>query len=124
MTVSSPPSSSGLAPHLSATLAYLAGFVTGILFLVVEKENKEVRFHAWQSIFLSIAAIVLHIAVSILAVILSGISGFLAGIVGFLGSLISIAILVFWIICMVKAYRLEHYRLPVIGDLAEAQTAK
>lgn len=118
------PHTSGLAPNVAATLAYVAGFITGIIFLMIEKENKEVRFHAWQSIFLNVAIFVLQIAASILVFVFGNIAGFLAALISFASTLILLAALVFWIICMIKAYRLEHYKVPIIGDMAEAQAAK
>ena len=46
-------SSTGIQPNVAALLAYLVGFVSGLVFFLIEKENKFVRFHAMQSIGLS-----------------------------------------------------------------------
>jgi hypothetical protein len=44
-------SSTGLDENIAGLLCYVAGWVTGIIFLVIEKDSKTVKFHAWQSIF-------------------------------------------------------------------------
>ncbi|MBL7684970.1 MAG: hypothetical protein JNK65_02915, partial [Deltaproteobacteria bacterium] len=49
---------SGLAPNVASLLCYVCSFVTGIIFLLIEKDNKDVRFHAWQAIFLGAGAFV------------------------------------------------------------------
>lgn len=118
---SSGPQSSGLAPNVASLLCYVCSFVSGLIFLLIEKQNKEVQFHAWQAIFFGISAFVVQIGLSILSYVLGAIAGFLGGLVSMLSPLVGIVFLVFWIICMVKAYQGEHYKLPVLGDLAEKQ---
>jgi uncharacterized membrane protein len=115
---------SGLAPNVASLLCYICTFVTGIIFLLIEKENKDVRFHAWQAILLGAAAFVIQIAVIILTAILGAISGALATIVSLLSTLIYLGIFVVWIICMVKAYQGQRWKVPFIGDIAEKQAAK
>jgi uncharacterized membrane protein len=94
----------GMDPKLEAFLSYLAWFITGILFYILEKENKFVRFHAMQSI----------VAFGFFFVL----SSFLA-FVPFLALPVGLAELVLWVILMVKAYNGEHFKLPVAGDIAE-----
>ncbi len=119
--VSAPQGSggSGLAPNVASLLCYVCSFVTGLIFLLIEKDNKEVKFHAWQSILLGAATVALYVAAGILAVI---------PVIGFLGTLLYLATwlgyLAVWIISMVKAYQGEHWKIPVIGDIAEQQAAK
>jgi uncharacterized membrane protein len=102
--------SMGLEANVAALLSYLLGFITGIVFLVIEKDNKFVRFHALQSI----------ITFGILFVL-----GFLLGFMPFigfmLGYLIWIVDIILWIILMIKAYQGEKFKLPIIGDIAEKQ---
>ena len=52
----------GLTDNIAGALCYLVGFVTGILFLVMEPYSKKpfVRFHAFQSIFFCVAWIALR----------------------------------------------------------------
>lgn len=125
--LSAPPPATGnhgLAPNIAAALAYLCTLITGLIVLMLEKENREVRFHAWQSIFFGIGAFVIAIVIGILTAIFSGFLIFLGGVIAFLGLLIKLGLFVLWIVCMVKAYKGEHFKLPIVGDLAEAQVAK
>jgi len=115
---------SGLAPNIASLLCYVCTIVTGIIFLVIEKENKEVKFHAWQAIFLGGAAIAVSIVVNILGMILGAIIGFLGGFIGIIGLLINLGLFIVWIIAMIKAYNNEHWLIPIIGNLAEQQVNK
>jgi uncharacterized membrane protein len=113
-----------MASNVAGLLAYILGFITGIIFLVIEpyKNDKFVRFHAFQSIFFNVALIVFWIAYMIVAGILGFISaGILAMVMGLLSLLIWLAILAYWIFLMYKAYNKELYKVPFIGDLAAKQ---
>ena len=101
---------SGLDENLAGLLCYLFGFVTGIIFFLLEKDNRYVRFHALQSIILSIAILVLNFALN-----------FIPFLGAFLSFLLMIAALALWIFLMVKAYQGQKYKLPVIGDIVENQ---
>jgi uncharacterized membrane protein len=109
-----------MAPNVAGALAYLVGFITGILFLVLAPYNQDkfVRFHAFQSIFLNAAWIVIWIVEMMLFMILPWA---LSTLLSLLGMLLSLAFLVLWIVMMVKAYQGERFKLPIIGDLAEKQ---
>jgi uncharacterized membrane protein len=111
---------SGLRPNVAGALCYLVGFITGILFLVLEpyQHDRFVRFHAFQSIFLSLAGIVMHFAVGILLLMLPWT---LWHLVQTLSSLISLALLAVALWLMYKAYKNQRFRLPMIGDLADRQ---
>jgi len=104
-------------------LAYILGFITGIIFLVLEPYNRDkfVRFHAFQSIFFNVAIIVFWIAYTIVSVVLGFVSGILGLLMSILGLLIFLAILVCWIFLMYKAYNNEKYMIPYIGKLAAQQ---
>jgi len=110
----------GLQSNVAGALCYLAGFITGILFLVLEpyRHDRFVRFHAFQSIFFSVAWIVLHLA---MAMLLSLLPWTLWHFVATLSSLISLALLCVALYLMYRAYNKERFKLPVIGDLAEKQ---
>jgi len=102
--------STGLEENVAGLLSYLLGWITGIIFLILEKDNKFVRFHAMQSI---VVFGILTIAQFILRWI---------PIIGWiLGILISILAFILWIILMVKAYQGEKYKLPWAGIFAEKQ---
>ena len=113
-----------MASNVAGLLAYILGFITGIIFLVIEpyKNDKFVRFHAFQSIFFNVAIVVFWIAYSILGSILGFVSlGFMVVLMSLVGLLISLAILAYWIFLMYKAYNRELYKIPFIGDLAAKQ---
>jgi len=118
--VTAPQASSSLPSNVAGGLCYLAGFVTGIFFLVAEpyKRDHSVRFHAFQAIFLSAVWIafyfVLEIFLSILPGVLWRVSWMLNSVVGF-------GFFCLWLFLMFKAYNNEQFKLPVIGDLAAKQ---
>ena len=100
--------SMGMEQNLEGLLCYVLGWVTGIVFLVMEKDNKFIRFHAVQSI-------VVFGALTIVAIILNFIP-----VVGWIINLIlGIAAFILWIVLMMKAYQGTMYKLPIAGDLAE-----
>lgn len=102
-------SSTGIQPNIAALLAYLVGFVSGIVFFLIEKENKFVRFHAMQSMGLSGGLFVLGLVLGLIPVL------------GGLMILLNLLGLVLWVVCMVKAYQEAWFKLPVIGDFAAKQ---
>jgi len=113
-----------MASNVAGLLAYILGFITGIIFLVIEpyKNDKFVRFHAFQSIFFNVALIVFWIVYMIVTSVLSFVSlGLLAIVMGFVGLLIALVIFAYWIFLMYKAYNNELYKIPFIGDLAAKQ---
>lgn len=109
--------SMGLDENVEGALCYVLGFITGIIFLVMEKDNKFVKFHAWQSIitFLPLMAI---------GWILSSFmiwSWSMIWMIGLLSSLISLIELILWLVLMMKAFQGEKFKLPIVGDIAEKQ---
>jgi len=125
-------SSTGLDENIAALLSYIAGWITGLVFFLIEKDSRLVRFHAMQSLILSgggfVVLFVLWIVVFILSLILgqiSGILGFLVSMVfGLVATVIGIAILVGAIIALIKAYQGQYFKLPIVGNLAEKYSAK
>ena len=106
-------SSTGLETNIAGSLCYLLGFVTGVAFLVLEKQDREVRFHAYQSLATFGGLFLLSAA---------------TGVVPLIGGLVTVllapASLILWIVLMLKAYQGgEHFKLPVVGDWAEEQAA-
>jgi uncharacterized membrane protein len=98
----------GLDENLEALLAYLLTWLTGIIFYLLEKKSKFVKFHAMQSTIAFLALQIVGMAVSIIPFF----GVFLAGIIG----LITI---IAWLVCMIKAYQGEWFKLPVAGELVE-----
>lgn len=107
--VTNSTSTAGLSSNVSAALSYLLGFITGIVFLLISKD-KFVRFHAMQSIIVSLGFFVLNLVLNNVP-----------GVGGSLSSLVSLASLILMIVLIVKAYQGVKFKLPVIGDIAENQ---
>lgn len=104
--------STGLDENIAGLLCYVAWWVTGIIFFIIEKDNKFIRFHAMQSIvvfgIITLAYIVLGPAIGwipILGQIIMGLLGVFA--------------FVLWIILILKAYQGEKFKLPWAGNIAE-----
>jgi uncharacterized membrane protein len=115
----------GIEANLAALLSYVVGWVTGLIFFLIEKDNKFVRFHAMQSIVVFGALGVVWIAISVLMGIFSAIGlHFMIPLLGGINSLISLLGLVLWIVLMVKAYQGEEFKLPVAGDIAQKNADK
>jgi uncharacterized membrane protein len=114
---------SGLTPNVAGALAYALGFITGIVFLVIEpyKNDRFVRFHAMQSIFYSVACIAFSIAWSIMVGILFQISAGIALITFPIRMLISLCFFALWLYLMYQAYNNREFRITVIGALAAKQ---
>lgn len=102
----------GLSENMTAALAYLVGWVTGLVVYLMEKDNKNLRFHALQSI-------VFFGLVTVVNMLLGGFYY-----VWMLTQLVNAVALVVWIICLVKAYQGEKFRIPVIADFVEKQLGK
>ena len=99
--------------NLLGAVAYLLGPITGIILLLVEKENKFVRFHAMQSTILFGGLLIVNIAL-----------GFIPLLGWLVGMLLSMLSFVLWIVLMWKAWSGETYKLPYVGEMAEKQLAK
>ena len=107
----------GLTENVAGLLCYVLGWISGLVFLLLEQENKFVRFHAVQSIVTAGALTIISIALSIL------------GMMPFLGVLFDIAnwmlgalAFVLWIVLMIKAFQGTKYKLPWAGDFAEKRS--
>ncbi|HXJ93062.1 MAG TPA: zinc-ribbon domain-containing protein [Terriglobia bacterium] len=108
----------------AAALAYLVGFITGIIFLVIEpyKRDSYVRFHAFQSIFLSVAYVAAFMIWGVISGTLFVVSlGFLWSVLLLLWALLRLAFFLLWLFMMYKAYNNERFMLPFIGPLAAKQ---
>ena len=125
-------SSTGLDENVAALLSYLFGWVSGLIFFLIEKDSRLVKFHAMQSLLLSILAVVLAIALWILTFVVviigAAIGDVLGGILTLLATLIwvvfGIAALIAVIMCLVKAFQGQYFKLPIIGNFAEKFSAK
>ena len=110
--------STGLQPNVAGALSYLLGPITGIAFLVLEKENRFVRFHAAQSVVIGIAMIALSIAFSILGGVLAFIP-ILGWIVVLLLSLVlGFGSFALWLFLMWQAFQGKEWEAPLVGGYA------
>ena len=101
--------------NLVAVLSYLLGFVTGIVILLVEKEDRFIRFHAMQSTVLFGGLFVVNILVDIIF----GELPLLSLLATLINTLILIVGVVVWLVSIVKAYQGEMFKWPIAGDFAE-----
>jgi uncharacterized membrane protein len=117
--------STGIQANVAGLLCYLIGWISGLIFFLIEKENKFVRFHALQSMIVFGALFILNIAIGFFVGILAAMGvGFLAPVFALFNILLAIAAFVLWILLMIKAYQGEKFKLPVVGDIAEKNTEK
>ncbi len=118
-----PAAAGGLTDDVASALCYLLGFITGIIFLAIApyNQNRTVRFHAFQSIFLSVGVIALSIGLAILSMVLFAISFWLGTLFGLIQMVYGLAVFILWLYMMWKSYQGQKVALPVIGELAEKQ---
>lgn len=103
---SSKKTATGLPENTEAALTYLIGWVTGLIFLLLEKDNKKIRFHAMQSIVVFGACTL----VSMIPII-----GWM------LWPLVWLVAFILWLILIIKAYQGEEFVVPVLGEFAKKQ---
>jgi uncharacterized membrane protein len=113
------PSSTGLELRTASALAYLAGPFSGVLILLAESTNQHVRFHAWQSI-VGLGGLGLAILGSyLLAFVALFVSATAVTLMVGVATVIWIVLALVWVICLVKAWSGERWKLPIVGDYAE-----
>lgn len=125
-------SSTGLDENVAALLSYVFTWLSGLIFFLMEKESRLVRFHAMQAILLGgtaiVLGIVLWVAWVILLIIVAQISDVLTMLLnlvfGLLMFVFYIGLLIAWVMCMIKAYGKQYFKLPVIGNMAEKFSTK
>jgi len=105
--------STGLEDNVAGLLCYVAGWVSGLIFLLIEAENKFVRFHAMQSI-------IVFGALNVIGIVFGWIPYFSL----FMWPLVGGVWFVLWVVLMYKAYQGMIYKLPIAGDLAEKWSNK
>jgi uncharacterized membrane protein len=113
-------SSEGLAENVAGLLCYVLGWLTGIIFLLIDK-RPFVRFHAAQSIVVFGALTVIRIGFGIVM----GIGGFVGfGLWALISMLLGLVGLILWILLMVKAYQHELFRVPIAAPIADGIAGK
>ncbi len=103
-----PATSTGLEENVAALLCYVGWWVSGIVFLIIENDNKTIRFHAFQSIIVFGAATILLL-----------VFGWIPFVNIFMVPIIALIAVAVWIALMVKAGQGGRYKLWVAGDQAE-----
>lgn len=101
-------SSTGLDANVAGLLCYVLGWVSGLVFVLLEQESKFVRFHAMQSIYVFGALTVVSIIIGWIPII----GNIIAGLIWLLG-------FVLWIVLMIKAYQGVEFKIKWAGDFAE-----
>lgn len=112
----------GLQENVAGLLCYLVGWISGLIFLLIDK-RPFVRFHGAQSIAFNIAIVAVWVLFWIVTAILTFITAMMHFPIGFLtiffAPVVGLAIFATWIFLMYKAYQGEKYKLPIIGNLVE-----
>jgi len=111
------PAGSGLSDAATCGLAYMT-FIPAVIFLVMAPYNqsREVRFHSWQSIFLTIGAVCIDILFMILRML-----PFIGLLFGFLFVLVWVGLFILWLVVVINAFNGKRFSIPFIGDLAAKQ---
>lgn len=112
----------GLSDDAAGAIAYMI-FVPANLFLLIMpyNTNRFVRFHAWQSLFLSITGILISLLMSFALVLFLV---FEANLLLTFKRLFWLTWLVLWLICVLKALNGQRFKIPILGALAERQASQ
>lgn len=98
----------GIEENVEAALSYLLGWITGLVFYLIEKDSQFVRFHAMQSILTFLPLWVV---------------AWIIGWIPFIGWIISgllwLLSIILWIVLLIKAFQGEKFKLPIVGEMAE-----
>jgi uncharacterized membrane protein len=102
----------GLQENVAGLLCYVLGWVTGLIFLLIDK-RPWVKFHAAQSIVVFGGLTVLRIALAFMGGIFGGFFGWgIFALIGLVG-------VILWVLLMIKAYQHETFRVPIAADIAD-----
>ncbi len=117
----------GLTPNVAAGLAVMFSFISGVIFLAVEKRSAYVRFWAMQSVVVGVALFLFNVATWIFGFIFAHIPvlGWIAGILlGLFGLVVSMGAFILYVIMLIKAFSGEEWNVPVLGKIAREQLAR
>jgi uncharacterized membrane protein len=125
-------SSTGLDDNVAALLSYVFGWISGLIFFLIEKDSRLVRFHAMQSLLFNVTVgvvlVVLWVAFFVIFLVSTQLPGIVSTLVSLIATLlwivVGIAIVVGWVMCLIKAYQREYFKLPIIGNFAEKFSQK
>jgi uncharacterized membrane protein len=119
--VAAAPSSEGLQENVAGLLAYAVGFITGIIFFLIDK-RPWVKWQAAQSMVVFGGLFVIQIGLTFMGGMIGGIVGF--GIVSILHLAVGLVSFILWILLMVKAYQHETFRVPIAAGIADGLAGK
>ncbi|MCX6685785.1 MAG: DUF4870 domain-containing protein [Methanoregula sp.] len=116
----------GLDENVASAACYVLGWLTGIIFFLMEKDNKTVRFHAMQSVLTFLPLTLIYWIIGMIFSMMffeAGMYGAYGawGILSLITTLIAIVMLILWLVLMFKAYQGEKFKVPIVGDIAENQ---
>jgi uncharacterized membrane protein len=112
----------GLEPNLAGLLCYAPcciGLVVSIVTVIVEKQNRFVKFHAFQSLLLHGGYLVLWLGLLVAGIVLGSISGMLSMLLFPVQIVVGLGVFALTVYLMVKAYNGEEWKLPTLGELAK-----
>jgi uncharacterized membrane protein len=104
----------GMQPNIEAGLSYVLGWVTGLIFFLMEKQNRFVRFHAMQSILFFGGLTVIQIILGVV-----GSFPFLGLLTYLLGIAVWLIFIVGYIALLINGFQGKYFKLPIVGDYAE-----
>lgn len=104
----------GLNENIVSTAAYFGTFVTGVIILIFERENQNVRFHALQSL-------VYFLPLQLVTWLFTRFFGWIPLFGGIVSTLLSLLIVISWLFLMFSAFQGKQFRIPIIGDAVAAQ---
>jgi uncharacterized membrane protein len=115
-----------MSPNLAGFLCYVAGWITGIVFVLLEKKNTFVKFHAWQSIMTFLVLTVVQITLLTIATVAADwpVLWVVADVFESLSVIVWLIIVGLWIALMLLAYQGKVWKVPWVGDWAEKQASK
>ncbi|MEI7857908.1 MAG: DUF4870 domain-containing protein [Methanomicrobiales archaeon] len=99
----------GLDENVASAACYVLTWVTGIIFLLVEKDNKAVRFHAMQSILTFLPLTIISFVIGMIPFI------------GIISLLIWLVMVILWLVLIIKTFQGEKFMVPIVGEMAEKQ---
>lgn len=112
--------STGLDPKLGGLLSYILPPITGIVLFLMEKKDEVIRWHAAQSIVFGIAWVALWVVFTAFSTILSAVVPILGTLIGFLiWIVLIIGAFILWVICLIKGYSGDKWRMPVLAQYAD-----
>jgi uncharacterized membrane protein len=118
-------SSTGLDANVAALISYIFVPILGIVFYLIEKNSRFVKFHAMQSILFGAAWIVIWIGLSIVSGVLAAVHlGILNLLLLPIELIVGLGFFILWILAAIKAWQGQMYKLPIIGNIAENMANK